>query len=80
MPLGCDDSQTHRVIRKWHLPIEIQRVAPNTVHMRREVGTQVGQHPLIQRLAVLRQLMQNPRLCVHEWRCASNMTMARGCW
>ena len=33
--------------------------------MRREVGTQVGQRLPINRLALLRELMQNPRLGVH---------------
>jgi hypothetical protein len=33
--------------------------------MRREVGTQVGQHLPINRLAFLPQLMQNPRLGMH---------------
>jgi hypothetical protein len=65
MPLGCDDSHTHRVVGRWHLPIEIQRVAPKTVHMRGEVGTQVCQYRWIKHQAFLRELMQNPRLCVH---------------
>ena len=61
----CQSMQEERVVRWWHLAMEVQRILSKTIDMCGEVGTQPGQDLFVHGIPFGRELMQDARLRMH---------------
>src|SRR5215471_4410395 len=57
--------QEERVVRWWHLAMEVQRILTKTIDMCGEVGAQPGQDLFVHGIPFGRELMQDTRLRMH---------------